>query len=36
MFVLLSVGVQGLVEAAVGTLVGGGVTKGVARALKKD
>jgi uncharacterized membrane protein len=36
MFVLLSVGVQGLVEAAVGTIVGGGVTKGVAKALQKD
>ena len=36
MFVIASVGIQGLVEAAVGTVVGGGVTKGVAKALKLD
>jgi len=36
MFVALSVGVQGIVEAATGTLVGGGVAKGVAHALKRD
>lgn len=36
MFVVLSVGVQGLVEAATGAIVGGGVGKGVAHALKRD
>ena len=36
MFVVLSVGVQGLVEAATGCVVGGGVAKGVAHALKRD
>jgi uncharacterized membrane protein len=36
MFVVLSVGVQGIVEAVTGTLVGGGVAKGVAHALKRD
>lgn len=36
MFVILSVGVQGLVEAATGAIVGGGVGKGVAHALKRD
>lgn len=35
MFVIASVGVQGLVEAVVGTIVGGGVTKGVDKALSK-
>ena len=35
MFVVLSVGIQGLVEAAVGTAVGGGVAKAVAKALQK-
>ena len=33
MFVILSVGVQGLVEAVVGLVVGGGIAKGVAHAL---
>ncbi len=36
MFVVLSVGVQGLVEAVTGAIVGGGVGKGVAHALKRD
>ncbi|MGM9614241.1 MAG: ECF transporter S component [Oscillospiraceae bacterium] len=36
MFVILSVGVQGLVEAVTGAIVGGGVGKGVAHALKRD
>ena len=36
MFVLASVGVQGLIEAAVGTVVAGGVTKAVAKALKQE
>lgn len=36
MYVVLAVGVQGLVEAVVGCVIGGGVTKGVARALKAD
>lgn len=36
MFVVLLVGVQGLVEAVTGALVGGGVAKAVARALKRD
>lgn len=34
MFVVLLVGVQGLVEAAVCAIVGGGVSKGVAHAMK--
>lgn len=36
MFVVLSVGVQGLIEAALGLIVGGGVAKGVAAALKRQ
>lgn len=36
MFVILMVGVQGLVEAATGAVVGGGVGKAVAHALKRD
>lgn len=36
MFVVLAVGVQGAIEAAVGMLLGGGVTKAVAKALKRD
>ena len=36
MFVVLSVGVQGVVEALTGMIIGGVVAKGVARALKKD
>lgn len=36
MFVVLSVGVQGLVEAVTGAVVGGGVAKAVGRALKRD
>lgn len=36
MFVILSVGVQGLIEAIVGAVVGGALTKGVAHALKSD
>lgn len=36
MFVILTVGVQGLVEAATGAVVGGGVGKAVAHALKRD
>lgn len=36
MFVVLSVGVQGLIEAATGLVVGGAVAKGVAHALKRD
>lgn len=36
MFVVLSVGIQGLVEAATGCIVGGAVAKGVAHALKRD
>lgn len=36
MFVVLMVGVQGLVEAVTGAVVGGGVAKGVAVALKRD
>ena len=34
-FILLSVGAQGLIEAAPGAVLGGGVAKGVAQALKK-
>ena len=36
MFVVLLVGVQGLVEWLTGCIVGGGVAKGVAHALKRD
>lgn len=36
MFVVLAVGVQGLIEWLTGCVVGGGVTKGLARALKRD
>ena len=36
MFVILLVGVQGLVEWLTGCVVGGGVAKAVARALKRD
>ena len=36
MFVILLVGVQGLIEAATGLVIGGGVAKGVAAALKRD
>ncbi len=36
MFVVLFVGVQGLVEAATGCVIGGSVAKGVAHALKRD
>ena len=36
MLIVLMVGVQGLVEAATGLVVGGAVTKGVAHALKWD
>ena len=36
MFVILSVGIQGLVEAVTGCVVGGAVAKGVAHALKRD
>jgi len=36
MFVILSVGVQGLVEAVSGAIIGGGVAKSVAHALKRD
>ena len=36
MFVVLAVGVQGLVEAATGLVIGGAIAKGVAHALKRD
>ena len=36
MFVVLSVGIQGLVEAATGMIVGGGVAKSLSHALKKS
>ena len=36
MFIILTVGVQGLVEMLTGTIVAGAVAKGVAHALKKD
>ncbi len=36
MFVILSVGVQGIVEAVSGAVIGGGVAKAVAHALKRD
>lgn len=36
MFVILLVGVQGLIEWATGCVVGGSVAKGVAHALKRD
>lgn len=36
LFVVLLVGVQGLVEAGTGAVVGGGVAKAVAKALKRD
>ena len=32
----LAVGVQGLVEAATGLVIGGAIAKGVAHALKRD
>lgn len=36
MFIVLLVGVQGLVEAVTGAVIGGGVAKAVAKALKRD
>lgn len=36
MFIVLAVGVQGLVEAATGLIIGGAIAKGVAHALKRD
>ena len=36
MFIVLVVGVQGLVEAATGLIIGGAIAKGVAHALKRD
>lgn len=36
MFVVLSVGVQGLIEAVTGAVVGGGVGKALGHALKRD
>ena len=36
MFVILVVGVQGLIEWATGLVIGGSVAKGVAAALKRD
>ena len=36
MFVILVVGVQGLMEAATGLVIGGAIAKGVAHALKRD
>ncbi len=36
MFIILTVGIQGLVEAVSGAIIGGGVAKSVAHALKKD
>ena len=36
MFVILMVGIKGLVEAVTGAVIGGGVGKGVAHALKRD
>ena len=36
MFVVLLVGVQGLLEAAAGLVIGGGVAKAVARAIKRN
>ncbi len=36
LFVVLMVGVQGLIEAVTGAVIGGGVGKGVAHALKRD
>jgi short subunit fatty acids transporter len=36
MFVILLVGVQGLIEWGTGCVVGGSVAKGVAHALKRD
>ncbi len=36
MFIILVVGVQGLVEAATGLVIGGAIAKGVAHALKRD
>ena len=35
-FIVLVVGVQGLVEAATGLIIGGAIAKGVAHALKRD
>ncbi len=35
-FIVLSVGVQGLVEALTGLVIGGAVAKGVARALRRE
>ncbi len=36
MFIVLLVGVQGLIEALAGAVIGGGVGKAVAKALKRD
>ena len=36
MFIVLVVGVQGLIEAATGLIIGGAIAKGVAHALKRD
>ena len=36
MFIVLVVGVQGLVEAATGLVIGGAISKGVAHAMKRD
>ena len=36
MFIILLVGVQGIIEAVAGCVIGGTVAKGVARALKRD
>ena len=36
MFVVLAVGVQGILEAATGLIIGGGVSKAVAHAMKMD
>ena len=36
MFIVLLVGVQGLVEAATGAVIGGGVAKAVAKALGRE
>ena len=36
MFIILLVGIQGVVEAATGLVIGGAIAKGVAHALKRD
>ena len=36
MFIILTVGIQGLIEAVSGAVIGGGVAKSVAYALKRD